>query len=47
MSNNKKTVRIFGKNWRDVTNETTAGKIFDLEDVIKCEGDKPRFASNN
>lgn len=41
-----KIIIICGKRWSDVTDTTTAGKVYPLEDVIACNGKEPDYVSN-
>lgn len=44
-STDKPIIYINGHAWKNVTNITTAGQIYDIRDVIACDGRVPDFAS--
>lgn len=43
MAGNDKVFVVNGHVWRDVSNETCAGRVYDLRDVIKAGGVESRI----
>lgn len=47
MSSYDQIVRICGRTWKDVTNETTSGPVYSLRHILSSDGEPEKSARSD